>query len=472
MVNRHPRATGVVVALVGAVALWVAFSRPPERPQRVDPLGLLVTVSHILVTHAFSQETESRAFSGAWRRTTRTPEEARQLAENHRLALLDNPDTFSDRASLSDDLATATSGGSLGTIPPEALPPTITRALRETPVDGISAVVETSLGFHVLQRRVTPAAAQVSGIELVVSYRSSLGLFLRPERVDRSREAARTRAWNLAAHARKIGGLARLVPRESDHESYRRGGDIGNWSTHKPEHNARTLETLSNLPIGGISDPIDIECGFRILERTPVRARKSYTTRVLLFPFDARDPHSKELARSLAHDTVLKHGGVSNALAARAAETFTGTFESGREPIGLLPAVSSLAIGSSLPKALELVSDWALVERIDPSEMDAPAVALERAMAMVSPQNAADLARRFAGVVRERGGTSSAEGAKLEAIVLAMVNDIESGTNPHIAYQAAIKTTAQSLGPQRARHLQDLALEWLDSGDARSSGTH
>ncbi len=115
----------------------VATTQPVTEPETID-------ASHILV-----------AYSGAMRADPsirRTREEAMQFAADLRQRITSGEITFEDAAIEFSDCPSGVDGGALGTFGRGAMVAEFENAAFALPVDGISDVVETDFGFHVIKR--------------------------------------------------------------------------------------------------------------------------------------------------------------------------------------------------------------------------------------------------------------------------------------------------------------------------------
>jgi peptidyl-prolyl cis-trans isomerase NIMA-interacting 1 len=107
-------------------------------------------VAHVLIAYKGAKNAPAKA--------TRTKEQARKLAEE--LAKRAPKEDFAALAKRSsDDAATASKGGSMGSLSASAAPRPLYEAATALAPGAVSSVVETDEGFHVLKRPGSPAAA-------------------------------------------------------------------------------------------------------------------------------------------------------------------------------------------------------------------------------------------------------------------------------------------------------------------------
>jgi peptidyl-prolyl cis-trans isomerase NIMA-interacting 1 len=113
-------------------------------PSADAPLTV-VGAAHILVAY--------KGALGAAKTVSRTKAEARKRAEEAREKLLAHQGTFEELvAKYSDDDLSRPAGGKIGNFERNVFPPAFTEAAFGMAVGGISEVVETPRGFHVLLR--------------------------------------------------------------------------------------------------------------------------------------------------------------------------------------------------------------------------------------------------------------------------------------------------------------------------------
>lgn len=188
---------------------------------------------------------------------------------------------------LSDAPGAATTGGQLGMRPLDRQPPSFVEAVRNLPVGGVTEVLRSGAGFHVvkvLERR------QGSMISEVTQTRAR-HILLRPT-PQLSEAAARER---LAEFKRRIDGgradFAQLAREHSQDGSARNGGDLGwaNPGLFVPEFE----EVLNTLKPGQIAEPIVTRFGVHLVQVVERRQSK-------LAPREQR-----EIARTLVREKKL-----------------------------------------------------------------------------------------------------------------------------------------------------------------------
>lgn len=273
----------------------------PWRLARHELNGVFLTLSHVLVGHEGSQSGEhSELRAPGWsaeRPARRSRDEARALAASIAARARSAPNQFDALArEYSDDLTNRERGGSLGTWCAADLPPTFLDALNIMQPGEISRVVETALGFHILQRRPTPPESKIAARRIVVSHRSAAVILQRRNvPIERDRDEAERLAKRIAAEASADPErFQQLVELYSDHADALRGGDFGVWSNHErsprlaPRY--REVDAIAALKVGEVSDPIEGDEGFNIFLRTEAAARPLLAVTYLRVSFDARAP--------------------------------------------------------------------------------------------------------------------------------------------------------------------------------------
>lgn len=123
----------------------VPLTPEPKVTSEPQPAGpSQIRASHFLI-----------AYRGAMRAAPyieRTKAEAEQLATELRTRALSGEDFSAICRENSDDRGSASQGGDLGIFGREAMVPAFSQAAFALPIAGISEIVETPFGFHVIQR--------------------------------------------------------------------------------------------------------------------------------------------------------------------------------------------------------------------------------------------------------------------------------------------------------------------------------
>jgi hypothetical protein len=213
------------------------------------------------------------------------------------------PDSFSELVKeYSDDTSTREYGGSLGGISASQLEPWrgVLDAVAAAGSNGITGVVETDFGFHILKRNPPPPRVTVTGAHIVIGYEEARGLQMQKckDIPRRSRDEALAIAREVFRRARnEPHGYEGLVKQYSEHCDAVQAGDLGSWSTHEPSYIPIEVQVLQGLAMGEVAAPLDSRLGFQIIKRTPNRKRKQYAVDAVYFGFDPAAPDAEKTSR-------------------------------------------------------------------------------------------------------------------------------------------------------------------------------
>jgi parvulin-like peptidyl-prolyl isomerase len=282
----------VVVAALGARAL------------AADPPAKEFAARHVLV-----------AWKGAGRSgATRTKEEARARAEEA-LAELRKPGAdFADVSNrYSDDAAAKTQGGFLGIFERGTMVPVFQSAVESLPEGGISGVVESDFGFHLIQRLTLREALDIesrgfAGAEVAVFPWQGLPGPRGAPPVSKTKEQALSDAKAAVEALRKGAGFDALPPTLGAvplQPGWRMPFQRGRL---RPEF-APLERAVFGLETGKVSDPVESPIGWLVTRRLPaLRARVRHLV-VMHVSSERRPPHvarSKEEARARAEEAWKK----------------------------------------------------------------------------------------------------------------------------------------------------------------------
>jgi len=228
-----------------------ASAAPDPAPQPPPPAAEAqdrVAASHILVAYEAAQ--------GRPMNVRRTADEARRQAEALRARALAGEDFAALAREASDD-ASAPRGGFLGGIGRGTMVAPFEEAAFALPIGGISEVVETPFGFHVIRREVL-AEAHVA--QVLVQWTGAEGAHS-----GRSEDEARARAeraWERLQQGEPFEVVARDL---SDGAAGLRGGDLG-WFT-RGQFLPAWEEVAFALAPGETSLPFRTQVGFHVIKR-------------------------------------------------------------------------------------------------------------------------------------------------------------------------------------------------------------
>jgi hypothetical protein len=295
----------------------VAAPYPPGKWRSAPPPDLsrsVVWVSCILIRHNESKR-QMLGSSAPWPISTPNPQRSRaeawRLARELAARAKARPSDFAELARRhSDDVATASRGGSLGTLRASELFawPTLLDAIESLPPGHVSEPIEVGAGVAILQRNPAPSEQRLSGAHIVVSHDDVrwlrlLGVSVPQRTVQQAWSRAREIHRQLISAPDRFGEIAAA---ESDHPDKARGGDLGSWSTLEPTHMPRVLETLRMLDIGEIAEPFETAFGIEIVRRIEDFTRPAYAMQALHFGYDPRVPDAHAAAWAKASSFSLQ----------------------------------------------------------------------------------------------------------------------------------------------------------------------
>lgn len=359
---------------------------PRARWRLGDPAQLdkvIIWASHIQIRHAEVQSPLVAFTLTRWHAAApasrRSKADAHALAQFIALEAQRAPARFADLARrYSEDEATSRLGGTLGglTATHFAFPPEVLDAFVETPSGGVSRVVETDEGYHVLLRHAPPPEETVSGRRIVIRYAGADGLLpLGVPPTQRTRAQASELAQSLHAQLlRAPERFAEMVRSHSEHPDAARDGDMGSWSTWEPTHQAREVALLQGLKVGELGAPLDTAYGFQILLRTAPPPRPEYAMEAIRLGFDAElaDEIEGSKASALQHARQLIE-------VIRADPSQFSNFQSryccrgvqvlldGRDELGrLTAALSASAVGELGPEPIDDIGSYVIAKRVSP----------------------------------------------------------------------------------------------------------
>lgn len=137
-----PAISALVAALPVPSAVASAPATPPSAPPATPPEK--IAVQHVLVAYKGAKDPPKG--------TTRSKAEAKTRAAEARAKALGGTDFSAVVAEYTEDPGSKERQGSLGTITRAKVVKPFADAAFALPVDGVSEVVETQYGFHVIKR--------------------------------------------------------------------------------------------------------------------------------------------------------------------------------------------------------------------------------------------------------------------------------------------------------------------------------
>lgn len=221
-----------------------------EAPVHPNTSGNRLAASHILIEYAGAMNTLPT--------TKRTREEARALAESIQKRAVAG-ENFAKLAETTSEDSSKSRGGSLGSFDKGTMVAAFEEALLQLSVGGISPVVESPFGFHVIKRE---AMNQVHCAQLIVSFVGSA----RPvEAVTRTKEEAQARIAAAKAELDAGTDWDVVVRKYSDGPAKDDRGDLG-WFSRRQLMPALD-EAAFALDIGQTSPVVESPVGFHLVYR-------------------------------------------------------------------------------------------------------------------------------------------------------------------------------------------------------------
>jgi hypothetical protein len=392
--------TSVVVALaILSTSACARKTAPPPTSGSAEPVGYprgpwwradvnqtLLGVSHILVSFKGAPR-KDQLLSTSGPAPERSHEEALALAKRLRAELAEHPSRFEALArEHSDDRSTAPLGGMVGEVFAPHLPDPVLDALGNLRPGGISRVVETRAGFHIIKRVAVRPEVMLDGSQIVIAHVGSDTRGRAGRQLTRTREQALALAERVRAEAvRDPRGFADLARTHSDSLEGERGGDMGQWSSQARNGETTPLYVLSTLAVGQVSHVLETPQGFRILKRDAHKQRETYAVAPLVIPYAS--PYSPEAmprdqARATAQGILAaarQHPEQFDAfreqhcdfdLCKQPAQSFQeahGMFGASTE------AIRSVKVGELVDQVLEMPLGFAVLRREDPATYPIPA---------------------------------------------------------------------------------------------------
>ena len=391
-------ASGLITsAETSAADGYAASNHAPGRWRlaSLDELSrVLIPLSHILVRHEDVPEGIVSFHLPDWKPAPappqRTVDQARALAAQLSERLRKSPGEFAAVArEISEDIATQSLGGTLGTILAAELlrTPEVLDALAAIGPGEVSRAVETPYGFHIFRRNPPPDEETVSGARILIAHDQApwLGAFLaRRPLPARSRDEAMRLAQSIYERAKSGEPFDQLAREYSDHREALRGGDFGAWSTREPTPFRREIELLAGLEVGELYPPIDSQFGVAILRRVPNRARQSFAMTAIQQRFNSRaseaDPSSRgwvlKNLRALSEEIERDPSKFESFQKEYCCETDEQWIE-GRGEAEAEAVLARLRPGEIGTAPVALAAAFGIIKRVEPRPVSAPQFTFE-----------------------------------------------------------------------------------------------
>lgn len=237
------------MALLGALLTTPALAQDPQVPAPVAATAQeRIAASHILIS--YEGATRARAT------VRRSREEARARAEMVRDKVLEGEDFNALAREYSDD-PSGPRGGFLGGFTRGAMVQPFEDAAFRLPVGGVSAVVETEYGFHVIRREPLNEAHVA---QIMVQWAGIPG-----SKATRTKAEARALAEDALTRLRSGVPFDEVARTTSDGPTASRGGDLG-WFT-RGQFLPQFEEAAFSLKPGQTSGLVETAVGYHVIKR-------------------------------------------------------------------------------------------------------------------------------------------------------------------------------------------------------------
>jgi len=224
----------------------VVAPEPGPRPDRV-------AARHILVTWSGAK--------GAPFGTVRTRREALERIEEARAKLTAGV-PFEELAKHYSEDGSAARGGFLGSGQAGTWVPPFEEAVFSLPVGGVSGVVETVFGYHLVRRE---PLEEIRLMHLVVQYKGTMVQEGGSASHTRTEQHARLRAEEALAALEGGADFATVAERYSDGPMAKRGADLG-WFI-RGELGPDFDEAAFELEVGQVSGIVHTRFGYYVIQR-------------------------------------------------------------------------------------------------------------------------------------------------------------------------------------------------------------
>jgi hypothetical protein len=456
-----------------------AYPRAMWRLSSMSQLNRTVQwVSHILITHrnsAYSPFLRPMHWTPDGPPSRRSPQDAQILARQIAMGAQSQPENFAALAKqYSEDPTSRNHGGSLGGMLGGQLPPQFLDALSVLRPGQVSDVLETSMGFHVLLKRGPPPPIEATGLAIVIRYATTIGRFSS----NRVHGDAEQIAASLVARARAGEDFSKLCETYSeDLDSFRRGR-MGTWSSREPGGNSISIEVLTGLLPGQVSDPIDTRFGFQVIKRIDDDSRRpEFAMRQVRIDYNSAVPESELRARADAEQIAAELAIDPKKFDSFRAEhccSDVDRWADGHGSAVLTAVLESLSFGAIAEHPIPTWGSYVIPQRLDPALLDVQepisfdlpspmSVDVETAVAIGSPkQLVAELknVRNLFGSLRLKPKEQVSVGQALDAFQSEIA---AAGTESErrVAYRKALLLMYTSLSEASYGRVTDAIQRWL-----------
>ena len=446
-------------------------------------------VAEILIAHAGVPGARGEALA-------RSPEQALALANSLRDRLEANPGEFAALAAKHTDRGgSAAWGGALGVEGTGGVPMPVVDALFSIEERGISKVVRSEQGYHIIARRPLPPTERVFGSEILIAHKEAEFTIARRRDVTRTRAEADELARSIVEQLKAGAKFDQFVDR-SDARSSVLGGDLGAVDPLALTTRPLVAHALGVMAVGATAI-VETPDGFHVLLKKAPREVHSFAVREVFLSHNAAplarfyvSGMSRAEAQKKASDllsTIKKKPGSLDTLALDYCRTpicINHGYWKWEESRGADPeveaALGKLAIGALAPNLIESAAGFHIVRREDPAQIAARfleprarpiAEDLIRLVARAEPASRPGMREELADDIRlftedaivelELDGVAS---EKVRRAADGFARDLlGSQRDPRTLDAAYTKSVNGVVGAARGKHLWRWRDEWLDS---------
>ena len=228
---------------------------PPIEANAPPPAPVQLSAAHILIMH---NESMRRPES-----VTRTKEEALTLVQEIAKKTKAPGADFGALAKQYSDCPSAPRGGNLGNFSSPQMVKPFSDAVLALDIGGISDVVETPFGYHIIRRQEVQIIPTAAAKHILVMYQGSMRA---PAGITRTKDEALTRIRECQSRLRAGEDFAALVREYSDDPSGPpSGGDLGTFEQGQmtPEFDTAVFACA----VGGTTDVVETPFGYHLIQR-------------------------------------------------------------------------------------------------------------------------------------------------------------------------------------------------------------
>lgn len=257
----HRRSWGLLGLVVLLLLACGSKEETPSKTAEAEPQKESLWVRHILIRKAGAPGADAH---------TRSRASADSLAQALLQRIRDGEDFGLLAREYSED-PSSVDGGVIAPLEPDDAPPEFMTAARALQPGQVSDVIESAMGFHIIQRRdMSTCTAQ----HILVRFKGAVSC---PDSITRTREEALARAEHILAEVRHPDASFPVAARlySEDSKTANQGGYLGSFPHGKMDPHFENAAFA--LQEGEISDIVETPYGFHIIRRvSPDRIRVAH----------------------------------------------------------------------------------------------------------------------------------------------------------------------------------------------------